>query len=181
MDGTQHTRPLWPRGDLPPVIERKVKADGSTEEYVCRLLGLTQHVAAVLYPLPEGGRPFLTPIAIPPGSVSVGVFWRRRPYAVYRFRSPEGALLGHRLDAVSGVRFLSGAIEFRDLILDWWLDADGSLLRAEDRDAFEEAVAAGRLPPRAVAAALRAERVALAPRRLLAELARIEREFGLLP
>jgi len=180
MDRTQHTRPLWPRDDLPPVVERKVKADGGVEEYGCRLLGRTSSLAVVLYPLPEGGRPFRTPLPIPPGSVSIGFFWRRRPYAVYRFRSPEGALLGHRLDAVSEVRLLPGVVEFRDLILDWWLDAAGALVRAEDREAFEEALAAGRLDPRAVARARQAERVALAPNRLLAELQGIEREFGLL-
>jgi hypothetical protein len=181
MDGTQHTPLLWPRDDLPAVIERKVKADGTIEEYACQLLIQTRLLAAVLYALPHGGEPFRTPLPIPPGSISLGVFWRRRPYVVYRFRAPDGKLIGHRLDAVSGVRFRPGVVEFRDLILDWWLDAAGQLLRADDRDAFEAAVAAGRIDARALAAARRAERVALRPRRLLLELARLEQGLGLLP
>lgn len=181
MDGTQHTRLQLALDAAPAVLERKVKADGTTETYLCRLLARAPSRAVVGFPLPAGGSLFRTAIAIPPGAVSLGFFWRRRPYVVYRFRASDGTLIGHRVDAARVVRLQPSLIEFRDLILDWWLAPDGRLLAAEDRAEFDHAVAAGLLGAEGIAFARRAEHVALAPKKLLAELRAVEAELGLLP
>lgn len=175
MDGSKHTPSSSPADGATTFVERKVKADGRVKEYRCSLLALTPWLAVARFPLPLGGAPYGTPIAIPPGSSSDGYFWRRRPYVVYRFRGPDGTLLGHRIDAVADVRLRADAVEYRDLCLDWWLDGRGRLVAAEDRDEFDRALAAGLLSARDVVLTTRAERVALAPRRLLAELGRWER------
>jgi hypothetical protein len=67
--------------DLPrPITERKLKAGGEVREYACTLLVRQAGVAVVEFRMPKGGVAFDAPLAIPPGSVSFGLFWLRRPY-----------------------------------------------------------------------------------------------------
>lgn len=104
--------------------------------------------------MPDGGQVFGAPIPVPPGSVSYGWFWARRPYNLYRMFGPEGALLCHRFDAVADVRLLEGAVEYRDLILDWWVLPDDTILE-EDRDELDLLASSGILSPTDVEAANR--------------------------
>ncbi len=129
-----------------PIIERKMKADGSIREYECTLVHARRGLVVVEFVMAKGGAIYGTPIEIPPGSVSHGFFWSRRPYNLYRMRDPGGAILAHRLDAVADVRFGDGFVSYRDLILDWWVTADDVLIE-EDRDEYDAAIAAGTMSP----------------------------------
>lgn len=139
------------------ILERKQKPDGSWREYPCRLLHLGANLAVIEFVMARGGTIFNTPIEVPPGSISHGWFWTRRPYNLYRMRTQEGRLLAHRFDAVADVHLSMKVIEYRDLVLDWWVTPDGTLLE-EDRDEFEELMAAGKLAQRDVEAANEAAR-----------------------
>jgi len=124
------------------IIERKTKADGSTREYPCTLVSRQRGLVVVEFLMAKGGSIYGTPIEVPPGSVSYGFFWRRRPYNLYRMRDPAGAIIAHRFDAVADVRFGDSFVSYRDLILDWWITPDDVLIE-EDRDEYEAAIAAG--------------------------------------
>jgi hypothetical protein len=140
-----------------PVIERKIKSDGSVREYACELLHAEPNLVVARYRVQGGATASSLPIALPPGSTSDGYFWRRQHYNLYRFTGPDGAVLGHRFDAVIDVRFAPGLVEYRDLVLDWWALPGGTLIE-EDRDEFEDQIAAGNLSPTDVAAAEDASR-----------------------
>ena len=150
-----------------------MKVDGTVAEYPCELVLRDSRVVVIRYRF-SGPDEFRTPVPIPRGSNSLGVYWWRRPYGVYRMRAPDGTWLADRLEAVGGIEFDGSVLVVRDLILDWWLLPDGRRIE-EDRDEFEEAVRRGLLTPQMISMAMRAERAARRPRRLRAELARLER------
>jgi hypothetical protein len=147
----EHTPPGEARARV-AITERKQKPDGSWREYACELLHLEPGLAVVEFRMERGGVIFDTPIVVPPGSVSHGWFWARKPYNLYRMRRPDGTLLAHRFDAVADVRLSAATVEYRDLVLDWWVTADGTLIE-EDRDELDALAAAGKLPATDVAAA----------------------------
>lgn len=164
-----------------PVVERKIKPDGSVREYTCELLHLEPTLAVVRFRLPEGGSPFGAPIAIPPGSVSDGYFWTRRPYNLYRMRDANGAIAAHRFDAVTAVRLSREAIEYRDLVLDWWVTPGGEVLE-EDREEFDELMAAGKVTPEDAAAVAEATRQVYSRyRHIIDDVAALERRLKLVP
>ena len=159
-------------------IERKRKPDGSERRYRCALAHASPALVVLRFAMPDGGGGFATPVPIPRGTVSHGYFWRARPYTVYRM-SAGGRIVAHRFDAVAGVRFGENEVAYRDLALDWWLTPAGELIE-EDRAEFEALRAEGAFSPAELRAAARAERaIARASARLLPELARLERRFGI--
>lgn len=162
-----------------PVIERKVKPDGTVRDYACTLLHLSASLAVVEFVMERGGTIFGTPIEVPPGSVSHGYFWTRRPYNLYRMRNPEGAIIAHRFDAVADVRLGREVISYRDLVLDWWVEPGNTIIE-EDREEFEALTVAGRLPPDDVARANEATyRVLSRYRHIIEEVGRLERRLAI--
>jgi predicted RNA-binding protein associated with RNAse of E/G family len=160
-----------------PIFERKIKADGTTREYACTLLHRQRGLVVVEFVMAKGGAIYGTPIEVPPGSVSYGFFWARRPYNLYRMRDPAGAIIAHRFDAVAAVRFGDGFVSYRDLILDWWVTPEDVLIE-EDRDEYDAAIAAGTMSPDdAEAANAAAQQVYSRYRHIIDEAAAIEARF----
>ncbi len=62
-----------------PFRERKLKLDGTIHEYETELLYRDGRVAIVRFVMTRGGGPPRLPVSVPPGSVSYGYFWARRP------------------------------------------------------------------------------------------------------
>lgn len=161
------------------IIERKVGFDGSVTDFACTLAFRATGLAVIRFELPGGSGAFDTPLHIPAGAVSVGYFWSRRPYNVYRIAGPDGEVVAHRFDAVTNVTISADVVSFRDLLLDWWALPDGTLIE-EDRDEFERALAEGRLRGRDLDAARRAERAVLSRyRHIIDEVAGIEAQRDL--
>ncbi|MEP7216391.1 MAG: DUF402 domain-containing protein [Anaerolineaceae bacterium] len=125
-----------------PYLERKEKPDGSWREYRCTLLHREPGLVVVRFLMEKGGTIYGTPVEVPPGSVSHGYFWKRRPYNLYRMRHADGSLIAHRFDAVTDVQIGPVAVSYRDLILDWWALPDGTIFE-EDRDELEHFQASG--------------------------------------
>jgi hypothetical protein len=162
-----------------PILERKQKPDGTWREYPCTLLHLRGGLAVVEFVMVHGGVIFGTPLEVPPGSVSHGYFWTRRPYNLYRMRRPDGSLIAHRFDAVADVRLSAQQLSYRDLILDWWVQPDDTLIE-EDRDEFEDLRAAGRLTAADLEAAGRAERAVYSRyRHIIDDVVKFERSIGI--
>ncbi len=173
--GGEHSASTEPIGRGQPIIERKVKADGSTREYACTLLCRRPGLVVVEFLMARGGAIYGTPIEVPPGSVSHGFFWDRRPYNLYRMRNPAGAIIAHRFDAVADVQFGDGLVAYRDLILDWWVTADDRLIE-EDREEYDAAITAGAMSATdAEAANTAARQVFSRYRHIIDEAAAIER------
>lgn len=168
--------------DLPTVIvERKIKPDGTVREYACELVTRAPGVMVVRFRMPDGGAAFGSPVAIPPGTVSLGWFWTRRPHNLYRMFRADGTLVAHRFDAVADVKLLDGAVEYRDLVLDWWVMPDDTIVE-EDRDELELLVANGIMGPRdAKAANAAAYEVLSRYRHIIDEVTALERKLGVRP
>lgn len=162
-----------------PIIERKIKPGGEVREYPCTLLHMDTRLAVVRFVMARGGVITGTPVEVPPGSVSDGYFWKRRPFNAYRMRRADGSLIAHRFDAVSDVRFSPEAVVYRDLALDWWVTPDGLIIE-EDRDELDALVASGALSPADLLAATNAaQQVFSRYRHIIDELEMIERTLGI--
>lgn len=137
------------------IVERKRKPDGSVREYACQLVARRPGLVVIRFDMPDGGNIFGAPIDVPPGSVSFGWFWARKPYSLYRMFAPDGSPLAHRFDAIADLRLLDDAVDYRDLVLDWWVLPDDTIIE-EDRHELDDLTATGTLSPMDVAAANRA-------------------------
>jgi predicted RNA-binding protein associated with RNAse of E/G family len=136
------------------IVERKRKPDGTVREYACEFVMRSGGLMVVRFRMVKGGTIFGTPIEVPPGSVSYGYFWASRPYNLYRMFRADGSLM-RRFDAVTDVRLLDGAVEYRDLVLDWWVLPDDTIIE-EDREEMEALSEIGVLSAEDVAKANRA-------------------------
>lgn len=123
-------------------MERKRKPDGTVREYRCTLEFRSPTVTIIRFVMTKGGVIVGLPVEVPPGAVSYGFFWPRRTYNLYRMKHADGTIIAHRFDAVADVRVSDDAVDYRDLVLDWWALPDGTLIE-EDRDELEALVAAG--------------------------------------
>jgi hypothetical protein len=121
------------------IIEVKRHVDGRVERFDCALVLRRPHVIVARYDFSRGRR--VSGMRVPAGSRSYGLFWRRRPYILYRIESPNHRVLAHRFDVVEDVRFGEREVSYLDLLLDVWIPADAEPL-VEDEDEVAAAVQA---------------------------------------
>lgn len=158
-------------------VEKKEKPGGQVLEYEVDLVHRSASVAIVRFEITREVGPPRLPIRVPAGSVSYGYFWARRPYSLYRWLSPEGALLAHRIDAVTNVRITETEVAYRDLVLDWWVYPDDELVE-EDRDELQELLASGVITPaEAERANEAAQQVFSRYRHIIDEVVELERRY----
>ena len=176
---TEHTpaRPAGAIGD--PYLERKQKPDGSWREYACTLLHREPGLVIIRFLMEKGGAIHGTPIEVPPGSVSHGYFWKRRPYNLYRMRRADGSLVAHRFDAVTDVQIGDAGVSYRDLVLDWWTLPDGTIFE-EDREELDRLLASGEVSARDQLIADDAAREVWSRyRHIIDDVGKLERKLGL--
>src|SRR3954463_8449488 len=116
--------------------EIKRRLDGSEERFECMPVRVTEGVAIV---------EFRIPVAVgdvPKGSNTIGWFWRRRPYNLYRFVGKDGNPLLHRFDVVDEVKIEEDRVEYLDLIVDVLVSPTGEIT-IEDEDELKLAAKRG--------------------------------------
>jgi hypothetical protein len=118
--------------------EVKRRLDGSEERFDCELLHRTDGVVVVSFRLPSAIGD------LPKGSTTLGWFWARRPYNLYRFLAKDGDVLRHRFDVVDGVRIGEDRVEYLDLIVDVLVSPTGEVA-IEDEDELRAAAKRGRV------------------------------------
>jgi predicted RNA-binding protein associated with RNAse of E/G family len=157
--------------------EVKLKPDGTEISYDTSLVHRDAGLVIVRFLMQAGGGPPRLPVIVPPGSVSYGYFWARRPYNVYRWLDPVGVLIAHRFDAVTDVRITGGEVRYRDLALDWWALPDGTLIE-EDRDELDALARSGVFSAKDLERANEAARQVFSRyRHIIDEVGRLERKF----
>ncbi len=160
------------------ITERKVKADGSVQEFPCTLVHRGRGFAVVRFVMTRAGM-FAAPVELPAGTISDGWFWEKRPYGLYRIRGPGGAILAHRFDAVGAVNVGEDVLTFRDLVLDWWVLADGTV-HEEDAEELEQLRQSGIVTGRDAARAQKARLEVLSRyRHIIENVEAEERRLGL--
>ena len=129
--------------------EIKRRLDGTEERFECTPLHVTEDVAIV---------EFRIPVAVgdvPKGSNTIGWFWRRRPYNLYRFVAKDGHPLLHRFDVVDEVRIAENEVEYLDLIVDVLVSPTGEIT-IEDEDDLKRAAKRGAIDDQRLTAIERA-------------------------
>ncbi len=119
-------------------VEVKRRLDGSEELFECELLHRTESVVVVSFRLPAAVGD------VPKGSTTIGWFWARRPYDLYRFVARDGDVLLHRFDVVDDVRIGEDRVEYLDLIVDVLVSPTGEVT-IEDEDELKAAARRGRI------------------------------------
>ena len=131
------------------ITEIKRHLDGRVQEFRCEAVHVEPNVAVIEAILDEPLGPYDA------GTRSMGFFWRRRPYNLFRMHTPEGDLIADRFDVVADVRIETDRIEYLDLLLDVVVSATGDLA-VEDEDEVRAAAEEGLLEPRHLEAIERA-------------------------
>lgn len=146
------------------ITEVKVTSSGERQEFVCRLVDRSSTHAVLLYKSTASRQ--VGHLRLPKGTLTYGFFWLGRPYNVYHWVQPNGALLGDYVNLSDGVRVRPHAVEWQDLALDLLFSADGRRVQILDEEKLAE------LPPGVQAKAQLARRHVLQHRdEILAEVA----------
>jgi hypothetical protein len=87
------------------------------------------------------------PYGLPSDLVSWGVWWRLRPYGIYRIHHADGQLYGYRADVLDRVEISTEGVRYRDLLLDAWVTPDRKVF-LEDEDEVAVASLSGQLSSR---------------------------------
>ena len=119
-------------------IEVKRRLDASEERFECELVHRTERVVVVSFRLPAAVGD------VPKGSTTIGWFWARRPYNLYRFVGKDGDVLLHRFDVVDEVRIGEDRVEYLDLIVDLLVSPTGQVT-IEDEDELKAAAKRGKV------------------------------------
>lgn len=116
------------RYDALAMIRRQIREvkrfpDGRQVEFDCQLLYEDRRLRVLRYVSDRLYR--VVEVELPPGTVTVGLYWRWRHYLLWQMSSPEGKLLAHCFDICAGVRFEPDWVQWKDLFLDLWAPAGG--------------------------------------------------------
>jgi hypothetical protein len=98
------------------ITEVKVTLSGQTERFVCDLAERTPDRIVVLYRIPRGRE--LHGLWLPRGGLTVGYFWRARPYNLYHWLTPDGRTIAYYFNVGHVVRWEADEFEWRDLAVD---------------------------------------------------------------
>jgi predicted RNA-binding protein associated with RNAse of E/G family len=131
--------------------EIKRRPNGREERFDCQAVRVTEDLAVASFRIPVAVGP------VPKGSTTLGFFWRRRNYNLYRFLGRDGDVLLHRFDVVDEVEIDEDSVAYTDLYVDVLVSPTGEVT-IEDEDELRRAAARGQIDDRQVAAIERALR-----------------------
>jgi hypothetical protein len=116
------------------IREHKRSPTGQRWTFLCEEVGRDARRWVLRY---VSERPYVVEgTLLPPGTTTLAVYWRDRPYHLWRFVSPQGEILGHRCDLTTYPRFGEDELEWMDLILDLWLPVGATRPRRLDEEEF---------------------------------------------
>lgn len=114
------------------IEERKRKLDGRVLRYACEALEISPERAVVLYRMTAALD--LAGVAIPADAVSYGLYWAERPFNVYRWGDPRGAVLAYYCNVAAETRISPEAVEWLDLEVDVLITPDGRVRVLDEED-----------------------------------------------
>lgn len=147
------------------VRERKVRLDGSHEDFMCERLLLEPGKRAVLrYRVDREWRIADGALVVPAGSVNLAHYWMDRPYNVYQFMA-AGRTLAYYCNIAEPTAIREDLVEYLDLAVDVLIRPSGEAL-VLDEDELPEDLS----PERRKTVARALEQLQTDPRRLAAHL-----------
>lgn len=104
------------------ITEIKTTLGGERKTFDCELLRLDEKEAVVVYRMPRDVQ--LEDVLLPEATLSLGYFWRARPYNAYHWVDPRGDTLALYFNIADRTRITPAAIEWRDLTVDVLITPD---------------------------------------------------------
>lgn len=105
------------------ITEIKTTLGGRVETFACDLAERTAGRLVVLYQLPQARE--VHGVWLPPGALTIGYFWRHRPYNLYHWVTAGGQTLAYYFNIGEIVRWEPEVLEWRDLVVDVLATPDG--------------------------------------------------------
>jgi hypothetical protein len=124
------------------VQERKRHLQKPDEFYWCTEVHREPGYLVLRYDVTEDSHLGQTPI--PAGSVTFAHYRAGEPYVLWEMLGPDRALIGYCYHLSRPPEIARDHVEYVDLLLDLWFDAEGRLTVLDD-DELAEAVAAGQV------------------------------------
>src|SRR5688572_18223016 len=147
------------------VLERKVRLDGTHDDFMCERLLLEPGKRAVLrYRVDREWRIADGALVVPAGSVNLAHYWIDRPYNVYQFMV-GGRTLAYYCNVAEPTAIREDLVEYLDLAVDVLIRPSGEALVLDEDELPPDLAPARR---KHIAQAL--EQLMSNPRRLVAEL-----------
>lgn len=112
--------------DRPTVIERKIRLDGSVEEFVCEILALEAGRRAVLRYVLDRDWHVAGTILIPKGTSTISHYWTDRPYNVYHW-AQDTRSIAHYVNIADRTEIAPGLVAYRDLVVDVLVRPSGAI------------------------------------------------------
>src|SRR5438067_11760627 len=109
------------------ITERKTRLDGSVVEYACEAHAVGPGRRAVVRYVADQDRALEgTDLVLRKGTVTVGHFWRDRPYNVYHWLD-RGRTVALYVSIATDTPIEPAAIAYRDLVVDVLIRPSGSI------------------------------------------------------
>ena len=105
------------------IREIKHTLAGELKTFDCELLDYADDEVVVIYRMPRDVK--LEDILLREGTVSLGYFWRDRPYNAYHWIDSNHDPVALYFNIADGTRISSRAVEWRDLAVDVLITPDG--------------------------------------------------------
>ncbi len=110
----------------PAVTERKVRLDGTVEDFRCELLALEAGRHAVLRYVLDRDWHVAGTILIPKGAITVSHYWVDRPFNVYHWVH-EGRTLALYVNIADRTQIAPTLVSYRDLVVDVLVRPSGAI------------------------------------------------------
>jgi predicted RNA-binding protein associated with RNAse of E/G family len=116
------------------MTERKIRLDGTTEDFLCERLLMEPGKRAVLrYELDRdwhvGGM-----IVVPKGSVTIAHYWTDRPYNVYHWVSRDRRTIAYYCNVVASTLIAERLVSYEDLVVDVLIETSGAATVLDEED-----------------------------------------------
>ena len=122
------------------ILEIKRHLNKPDESYSCDLLKRGRGYVVLKYVSERPGR--VGTVTFEVGSTTYAYYKTGRGYVLWRMLGPEDKLKGHLFHICRDQQVGEDRVEYLDLLLDIWIDAEGQL-SVLDRDEVEECLAKG--------------------------------------
>ena len=122
------------------ILEVKRHLNKPDESYLCDLLRRSSHYVVLKYVSDRPGR--VGGVMFEVGSITYAFYRTGAGYVLWRMFGRDNKLKGHLFHICRDLKVAEDRVEYQDLLLDLWFDADGRLTIL-DRDEVEDCAANG--------------------------------------
>lgn len=116
------------------IVERKIRLDGTIEEFVCERLLVVPGKRAVLGYELDRDWDVAGVITVPKGSRTIAHYWSDRPYNVYHWVTPAGATIANYCNVVASTAIDEDVVSYEDLVVDVLIDTAGGATVLDEED-----------------------------------------------